>query len=229
VNSVELERQLTTLLTRIHVPKRFLELGLQHLAVLTERDLQAEHAVTESLEKSLAAANTQLTNLNRMRLNDLIDDAEYLQEKKGLLTEKIRLERKLREGDQRSAEATRKTAALLHFAYTAGEIFRKSSPEAKRKVIADFGSNFSLTDRKLTVQAKKPHLLLEDGLTEIRGNSGPFEPTDCGSRNGKVEPSRSTILRWWALVDDVRTYFLKDPSSDKPEFPADESSSAPTS
>lgn len=222
LNVTKLEKQVAEYFSRIHVSERLLELTLKHLARETKGAKHKEGAMRASLEKTLGAVESKIGNLNQMRLSDLLDDEEYLSEKRQLLKEKIRMERALRDAAGASEAASGRTAAVFRFGHTAFTSFKNGTLEDKRVLLGNIGSNFSISDRKLSIQAEKPFVILENGLTAMQGHSGPFEPSDMGLDKVLFEPSQAQISRWWALVDDVRTYFLKQLSSDTTKSPTDE-------
>lgn len=227
LNASDLERQAGAFLSGIHVPEKLLQVGIEYLEREGQGDKERQRVVTDSLQKSVDATNVKLSNLNQMRLKELIDDAEYLEEKRALLREKSRLEQSLSDSSRGRQMATERAREVLNFGHTAMDTFKKGSPEVKRTILANIGSNFSISDRRLSIQAEKPFVILENGLRAIEGDFGPFEPSDSGFNAGQSALSRSMILQWWALVDDVRTYFLKMLSPDKSESSTDESSLPP--
>ena len=74
------------------MPKKLLDIALKHLAESLKQDHLDDTSVRKSLEKAVHDSEQRITNLNRMRINDLIDDEEYRAEKQKLLSERIRLE-----------------------------------------------------------------------------------------------------------------------------------------
>lgn len=220
----DLEGQIASFLSRIHVPKRLLSIGSDHLHSQEDADADSQKSIEATLQSSLAATQTKLANLTQMRLKDLLDDSEYLAEKAVLMKEKLRLEKRQCDIAKGSRPAVERTIDLLNFAHQAVDNFKNGNLEKKRTVFNSVGSNFSLANKKLSIQAEKPFLILENGLKEIYDLSGPLEPSYSGSNTGENEPSQAQITRWWALVDDVRTYFLKTLSSDTTEESKDKSS-----
>jgi hypothetical protein len=218
----ELEAQIADFLARIHVSDPMLRIGLDYLESEKDGEADSRKNVEFLLQGSLAAAQTKLANLNHMRLKDLLDDDEYLAEKKVLVKEKLRLEKNLRDISEGRQPAIDRAIEVLRFAHVAANSFREGDLEKKRSVFADIGSNFSLASKILSIQAENPFVIIEDGLREIRGLSGPFEPSDLGSTTGENEPSQAQITRWWACVDDVRTFFLKQLRSETSNSPSDD-------
>ncbi|MEX2117427.1 MAG: hypothetical protein WEB37_11115 [Bacteroidota bacterium] len=191
---------------KVHIPTSPLEAALSYLNTEAEDDEQKEIDYEASNQRSLKDCERRLETLNQMRLRDLIDDAEYLKEKRLLLDERMRLERGVHgiHGAKRARELTAKT---LPFAHEAKETFLKGPLEAKRGILQGIGSNLILTDKKLTIQAEKPFLLIEKSRQDSLGETSWIEPT----RNEAIPPlmdrSSPSFLLWCTLVHDVRTFY----------------------
>lgn len=210
LNARDIEQQISEFLARIHVPERLLQFGLEFLAKEAEEAKDVEKVTRSSLEKALGGTRSKLANLNQMRLRDLLSDEEYLTEKQQMLVEKIRLERALHESSDRHEHATRSAADLLTFANRAVSAFQMGTLEEKRALLANIGSNLTLSGKKLLIEAAKPFVILEDGLRSLDGAGGPFEPPKSGFNEGQNKALTSLTSQWWAQVDDVRTFFLND-------------------
>jgi len=221
----ELEQQIADSLSRIHVPDSLLRVGLEYLAKETEGDKEKQDATRTSLAKALSEFDRRFTNLNQMRLKDLLTDDEYLAEKKTLLTEKVRLQHVLGDDQNGNKNASAQATEALTFAHQAVETFKRGSLEEKRDILQNVGSNLTLSGKKLLIEAAKPFVILEDGLTVIRGVPEPLEPPNSGFNYGDYRETPALISQWCALVDDVRTLFvnqqslLPDSDSENPFHP----------
>jgi hypothetical protein len=149
-----------------------------------------------------------------MRLNNLVDDQEYLEEKKKLLTEKIRLEQGLK-NENKEKDVDQETQQALTLASQGMNRFKNGSLEDKKGILQEIGSNFFLKDRKLIIEAEKPFLILEGGLKKINGNIERLEPARIGFTESKIRLSLSQIQSWCAVVEDVRTFSRKENAIDK--------------
>ena len=209
INAEELEIQIAEYLSKIHVPEKFLQLGLEYLAQESVADKEKNNVARASLNQSLESCKAKLANLNQMRIKALLDDAEYMSEKKSLIEERIRLEKAINDEPDRKRKAQDLAAELLYFGHRALESFQKGSPEEKRIIFSNIGSNLSLTGRKLIIEALKPFVILENGLRALRPDNVPFEPPESGFNQGDYQSLSASISQWCGSVDDVRTFFLK--------------------
>jgi hypothetical protein len=107
------------------------------------------------IEEAMARNNNVLKNLTAMRVRDMIDDKEFLEERAALEAAQIGYAQEFQNSAKQIAWFEPFKAIGL-FRNRAVECFRNGDDETKRLILKTVGSNLSLTDRKLTIQAKKP-------------------------------------------------------------------------
>jgi DNA invertase Pin-like site-specific DNA recombinase len=205
----ELEEQMIQYLNQIQLPEGLLKIGLTYLRNNQTKDRELELTCQRSIEKALGEGQRRLENLKQMRLSDLINDEEYLQEKRKLIDEKIRLERNLE--DQRSGKGNVSdlTANALTFASEAKNRFLNGSPEEKKGIFWEIGSNFLLKDKKLMLDVQIPFRLIDKALNTLRENNERIEPSKDVVEPYSIAPQGSNFLVMWTLAEDVRTFYEK--------------------
>jgi DNA invertase Pin-like site-specific DNA recombinase len=175
-----LEAQVLDFLAEIALPEqtaRFTIDRMERLAQSTTTDHASER---QSIERALASVATQLRNLTRLRVRDVLDDAEFLEERAQLEREQIRLRHSL-EQLSRGGSWFEPARALVFFNTGLVSRFERANPVEKRLVLQTVGSNPTLRDRKLLLEAKKPF------------------------RRWPKTPSNSQL---WRYVQDVRTLIM---------------------
>ena len=204
----DLEGQMGGYLEQIHVPQRLLEVALEHLQKEQMRDRERDTDIKDSLDKSQKDSLRRLDNLNQMRLRDLIGDEEYLSEKRKLIDEKTRLERNLGSLANGTNNPDDLTTKAFRFAHEALEKFRSGTPEIKKGIIREIGSNFLLKNKKLKIDVVKPFSLIQETLKALSSENERLELPEKQMDATRFELSRSQFLVWCTLVNDVRTFFL---------------------
>jgi hypothetical protein len=91
------------------------------------------------------------------------------------------------------------------FACSARTMFAQGDVETKRSLLAAIGSNLILKDKKLSIEAKKPFLILEKSLPCLQGKNGRIEPEICRRDKGKRAPVSTLSPTGLPQWDDVRT------------------------
>ena len=143
-----------------------------------------------------------------MRVRELIDDKEYLESKKVLLAEKASLE--LNRNTDRQKASLDQTKEDFVFASEAVKRFRNGTPEEKKSILENLGSHFSLKDKILSIEAKKPFQMIEKLLRVLAEKNAPV-PLDkfsfITSQNGPQSPY---FPLGWTLIHDVRTFYEEE-------------------
>lgn len=213
IQEKDLESQMNEYLEKIHLSKRFLEIGLNYLEKATKQELDNKETYKLSIEKAHQACERKLENLRQMRMNDLISDEEYMTEKRKLTDEKIRLEQNLANlshGKSQSGELTKET---FMFSHDAKEKFINGTPLEKKSLIGQLGSNFLLKDKKLSINVAKPFQFIQTTLNILQSENGRIELPNNAMNSESIGSRDPQFLLMWALVQDVRTYYenqLKD-------------------
>lgn len=211
LNARELEAQISDYLRKIHVPEPLLTLAIDYLKGKGEEEKEKGRGIDESMEQARRDCERKLDNLNQMRLADLIDDQEYVKEKRRLLDQKLQLEESAR--TRRAGLYEAHAEETFSFAHRATVHFQDGTLEEKRQILQNIGSNFLLNDKKLIIHAKKAFQIIEEGLREVGPGIEALELPKNRSTATQNSLSSSQILSWSARVEDVRTLFLEDECS----------------
>ena len=124
------------------------------------------------------------------------------------MKEKQRYQELLQDTDQRQNKWLAVCERFFNFACYARFWFAEGDLQQKREILAAFGSNLILKDKKLSIDAPKPFLILKDSLSTIPEAKGGFEPKVIGMNKGERELVGALNPRWRGVVDLVRTYFV---------------------
>ena len=160
-------------------------------------------------EATLRQAERELSNLTRMRYQELIDDSDFTKERTLLKDQITKLQAELNEYVDNSSQWNELTKKAFIFAAYAKENFAKGSIEVKRSIAASFGSNYGICDKKLMFEA--PFWLVpiqkEYGVLYAEYKRLELEKMlDTKAWNALLQPM---ILVWCTLAEEVRTGFMK--------------------
>jgi len=182
--SRDLEAQLNAFLRSLSVPEPIHRWAMRRLDRSSRERASLRDTQRQSVEQAEASLERQRVNLTRLRVRDLLTDEEYARERAELDRERIRVTQRTEDLD-RSYEQFEPERLLVSFSNQAASRFSKGDERIKRSILELVGSNFSLTDRQLLLEAKTP----------FRQWTGTAKHSD-----------------WWAFVEDVRT-FAGDPAN----------------
>ncbi len=103
-----------------------------------------------------------------MRLNDLLSNAEYVQKKAQLEKEIQELRKQTHETEERIDNWLDVTEKVFDFATHAHTAFLNGNLETKKQILMELGSNPTLKDGKLTIEANPWLVPIEKAYTELQ-------------------------------------------------------------
>jgi hypothetical protein len=136
---------------------------------------------------NLVSLRTSPSNADGSQLTD----EEYGQRRVVLLKEKALLEELLRDSRKRIEQQLKLTEATFDFACTAQERFASGNSKTKKAMLVTLGSNLTLKDKKLLIEAREPFFILEKSMSEENPETDPIEPENTGLPQGRNEASGS--------------------------------------
>lgn len=185
VSATLMDEMLQEFLGKVRIHPRTLDLLFEHCKAAQHTNGAAIEAQRNALRHAINVCQRSLTNLTALRIRDLIPDGEFVTQREALQREAIQAEQNLKIlNDQDSWLVP--TQELFLFCSKAVELYLTGDDAIKRRIVKTLGSNATLIDQKLNIEAKKPLFM-------------------CASA------SNSYALR--AVVEDVRTaWYARDPS-----------------
>jgi hypothetical protein len=183
VEREELERQILAYLRRCQISDEVHRWAISKTRENAAVQTKADAAQVEALKSVLADAERGVGTLTDLRVRELIDDAEYVARRDKLHGEAARIRQQLSTREASNAYWLEPLHALLSFNKLAVFWFESGNAEQKRLVLASVGSNLTISNKILSIQAAEPF--------------------------GQV-PKKADILQLCALVDDVRELSRKD-------------------
>ncbi|OIQ90061.1 putative DNA-invertase from lambdoid prophage Rac [mine drainage metagenome] len=180
----ELERQIAERLHDIYVPPKVVECAIR---TIEKRSLTVEESVEfqrASLEKAIRGCDEKLKTLIDLRLRGLIDDQELVSRREEMQKEKIALTEE-HSGLDRQARWFEPVMAVVSFGSRAAAWFMAGDDALRKMILKTIGSNLTLRDGKLNIEAAFPYSL---------------------------QPDSASFLSLCGLVSDVRTLYInRDP------------------
>ena len=141
--------------TRTIMP-RFYELAVMALQEMNEDKITQQIKVSEMQNKAIAAKETEIRELGRMRYRGECPDDEFYTSEKAKLEQELKDLKKARTKAEKRAKDWRAVAdETFSFARYAEEDFNSDSVENKRRVLAKLGQKITLLDGKLQFTPNK--------------------------------------------------------------------------
>lgn len=190
--------QIGRVLDTLSVPEDFVAFAQQVIARWKEETLAAQQQVKQQQAQTLAALEAKQTRLLDLKLNDLLTDSEF-REQKGRLHDEVRNARMAQQGEHAVTDALweniENAAALLHYGRA---LFEGGTPAMQHRIARTLGATFILTDGSLAIELSPvfSHLCEQKKSLEI-GSAGPHG-----------DDSSAGCPVWWSMLDAIRTGLL---------------------
>src|SRR5262245_48566995 len=130
----------------------------------------------------------------------LLTDEEYGRQRFELLKEKARLEELLLDTGHRVEQWVNLAEKTFTLACSARVWFAIGDVEVKKQILTAIGSNLTLKDKILCIEAKKPFVILTQSHSPEAGENSTFEPkknnTIQGENGAPHGKSRSKLAQW---------------------------------
>lgn len=147
----ELEEQIKAEIRKITILPEFKELALEILRENNNQEIESRTAIYENQLKAVTEAQGQLDNLTKMRYRELIDDQEFLKEKKLLQGQISTIQQKMRGTEDRAQKWLDLTEQTFEFACYANTHFESGDIMKKKEIFRALGQNFLLKNQKLQI------------------------------------------------------------------------------
>lgn len=151
----DIELQIAEFLAEITPPEAFHDWAISRLDRTMRADADDRSAQRNSLEQAKAANARELYNLTKLRIRDLLNDDEYLRQRAELERAQVILAQRL-EGLENQSQWFEPSREFILFNKTLVSCFSAADIQTKRLILTIVGSNPSLRDRKLNIDARKP-------------------------------------------------------------------------
>lgn len=150
----KLERQILDFLEEISISDRCHNWAIGKLDRVFAKDRESSNLARVSLERTFKDKSKALDNLTQLRIRDLITDEEFTIQRQKLQHEQISLKQKL---ENQNADSWFEPARMfISLSNRAVSWFSEGDNQTKRLILEIVGSNPTLKDKKLFIEARKP-------------------------------------------------------------------------
>lgn len=216
ISAAVLERQIDLYLSRIEISPRFKDWAIKYLRVLHAQETQLRTEDIRRQREAYDACLRQMDNLVKLKTSphnadgSQLSDEEYGRQRVQLLQEQSRLEELFRDTGQHAQQWLDSAVEVFEFACTARARFAKGDFQTKREILATLASNLILKDKRLSIQAVKPFLLLENSKSCGDAKKDVIEPEKHGSSAGCKDGANPENSSGLGAMVPVRTFVPTD-------------------
>jgi hypothetical protein len=138
-----------------------------------EREAMAkgQEAAIARIKADIKTCESQIDLLLDMRLNEQINEAEYISKKCILVNQKAELKGKLEAFEHNRQNRFEPAIRFILDAKQSTFLLAEKNLEKKRDFLKKIGSNFQIADKSLAVEFKKPWNLLADFNSDLKNSN----------------------------------------------------------
>ena len=188
-----LEKQIDAFLARIQISEKFKEWAIKYLHELHAKESESRNDIIQAQQKAYQECVRQIDSLIRLKTSagnadgSLLSDEEYGRQRAALLKEKAALEELLQDAGHRVNQWMKLAEQTFEFACTVRERFAKGDAKIKKEILATVGSNLTLKDKILSIEARKPFFILGNSVSDENPETDPIEPKNIGPSSMRKE------------------------------------------
>ena len=174
----DFEKQFNTILGDVTIDDDYLRVALDYLKERQGLEVNDETVITKSLQEAFNNCQTRINNLHKEYTSpqnadySMYSPEEFKRYKGELLKERLDLEQRLGGSKARIDRTNELSERTFNFCHFAQYHFNNGTLQKKKDIFANIGSNLTLMDRKLSVEALKPYMLIEK---EIRSQKEIYD------------------------------------------------------
>ncbi len=195
IPTTELEQQINEQINTLTILPEFKDWALEILQRENDKEIATRSSIQQSQDNTVADTQKKIDQLTQMRLRELIDDTEYLEQKETLRAEKIKLEQQRSQVSKRADNWLELIEKAFVFVTRARQAFADGDLERRREILRTMGVSFSLTDKTLGIELEPWLQVLQDEYPALEEEYLKFEPSKhC--QNSTEEALAGVSLRW---------------------------------
>jgi site-specific DNA recombinase len=209
----DLESQIDHALAGFNISDKYARWAVETLAHQAKTDRVAETRIELDLKREQTRLQEELAELNRFIIKQdgagwtLMSKEEAVAEKQRLLAELKRTDPAQR-NQQGTGDGLDETVDVLDYAVNARLWLKTGTQEQRREVLAAFGSNLTLKDKKLNIPLAYPLLEVERMIEIAPEIFATFEPKDVAAITSDASHSAKKIPALLRGLNAIRTYFV---------------------
>lgn len=196
----DIDVQVETEIAKLTIDPDFRSWAVETLGQSHEKEVTKRSTIYQSLQEAANQTQSQLDNLTRMRIRDLIDDSEYSKQKDVLKAELAATRDELAKTENRADKWLEFTEQVFDFATYAHAAFINGTIQTKREIMSALGSNPTLLNGKLSIPKHPWFIPIENNASAINTEFARLEPKENSllkSKNTSFSTDVSTWLRGW--------------------------------
>ncbi len=191
-----LEMQIEKEIKKWTILPEFRDWALDILNQENDKEIEDREQIHQKRCKAVLDTQKQIDNLTKMRYRGLIDDEEYMRERKLLQSQIASLKQVLRETEDRAVNWLELTENTFHFATNAREAFIHGDMDTKKEILMAIGQNPTIKGGRLRIETNEWLVPIKDTYPKLEEDYLRLEPQQVLDNKERTELLTPVRLRW---------------------------------
>jgi len=196
IRKENLEKQIEEEIKKWTILPEFRDWALDILNKENDKEIEGRKQIHKTRSKAVLETQNQIDNLTKMRYRSLIDDEEYVKERKLLQAQLISLKQNLRETEDRAVNWLELTEKTFDFATNAREAFVNGDMDTKKDILMAIGQNPTIKDGILRLETNEWLVPIKEAYPKLEEEYLRLEPLQVLENKGRTERFDPVRLMW---------------------------------
>ena len=181
---------------RYTILPQFKEWAIEMLNKYNDSEIKQRTDIHKMQAQAVLTTQGEIDNLTKMRYRGLIDDEEYLKEKKDLKSKIGKLKEQIGDTEKRAENWLELTEKTFEFITYAAHHYKEGSFEERRTILTGFGSNFLIKDKKLQMLPHEWLIPIDEEYKQLEKEYLSLEPEERVSESGRSARLEQICIKW---------------------------------
>lgn len=186
-------------MARYTILPQFKDWAIEMLNKTNDSEIQQRSKIHEMQSRAVLSTQNEIDSLTQMRYRNLLDDQEYLREKKNLQAKLAKLKEELGDTEHRAENWLELTEKTFEFVNYAAENYELEGFEGRRTILQGFGSLFTIRNRTLEMDPHEWLVPIGEGYPELEKEYLSLEPAERALQSSESPALESIRLRWRSI------------------------------
>jgi len=181
---------------RYTILPQFKDWAIEMLNKYNDSEIKRRTDIHKMQAQAIMTTQGEIDNLTKMRYRSLIDDEEYLKEKKDLKAKIAKLKEQIGDTERRAENWMELTEKTFEFITYAAHHYKEGSFEERRTILTGFGSNFLIKDKKLQMLPHEWLIPIDEEYKQIEKEYLSLEPEERALESGRSARLEQICIKW---------------------------------
>ncbi|QQR55662.1 recombinase zinc beta ribbon domain-containing protein [Candidatus Peregrinibacteria bacterium] len=196
IEEEELEKAMRLEMASYTILPQFKDWAIEMLNKHNDTEIQQRTKIHEMQSNAVLTVQGELDSLTQMRYRNLLDDEEFLRQKKQLKARLAKLEEELGDTKLRAENWLEPTEKTFDWITYVVQNYELEDFEGRRTILQGFGAIFAIRDRKLKMQPHEWLVPIGENYKQLENEYLSLEPAERALQSGESAALDSIRLRW---------------------------------